>query len=61
MHTYMRIRNAKTGSLRMVDARSPSLYLLMACTVVGAGLLAAWIPARRLSRIDPARTLREEG
>ncbi len=50
-----------SDTLRMVDARSPGLYLLMGCTVVGVGLLAAWIPARRLSRIDPARTLREEG
>jgi putative ABC transport system permease protein len=50
-----------SGTLRMVDVRAPGPYLLMAGTVVAAGLLAAWIPARRLSRIDPARTLREEG
>ncbi|HSM05237.1 MAG TPA: FtsX-like permease family protein, partial [Longimicrobiales bacterium] len=50
-----------TGSLRMVDARAPGPYLLMAGVVVAVGLLAAWVPARRLSRIDPARTLRDEG
>ena len=31
-----------------------------AAVLLGAGLLAAWLPARRASRIDPAGTLREQ-
>jgi predicted permease len=48
------------GFLYGVGTADP-LALFGAITVLlGAGLLAAWLPARRASRIDPARVLREQ-
>ncbi|MGQ0702729.1 MAG: ABC transporter permease [Gemmatimonadales bacterium] len=37
-----------------------SIYLGVAGILVGAAVLAAWFPARRASRIDPAHVMREE-
>ena len=38
----------------------PGLFALAAIWVAALALLAAWLPARRASRVDPARALREE-
>jgi putative ABC transport system permease protein len=48
-----------TTLLYGLQPRDP-LTLAAAAAILGAiGALAGWIPARRASRIDPARVLRE--
>ncbi len=47
-----------TSLLFAVSATDPSTYVMMAALVITVALLAAWIPARRATRIDPIRTLR---
>ena len=42
-----------------VEARDPVTFAAAAGVLVVAGLLAAWLPARRAARLDPAAVLRE--
>jgi len=49
--------------LRMVDGMQPaepSTFITMISVLVGAALLASFVPARRASRIDPTTALRED-
>jgi len=39
---------------------NPLLYAAIAVPLLGITLLATWAPARRASRIDPMRALRDE-
>jgi putative ABC transport system permease protein len=39
--------------------RDPATFVLAAVTLAAIGALAAWLPARRAARIDPAQVLRE--
>ena len=48
-------------TLRLVRATDPLTYAGVAFLVLASGLIAAWLPARRLTRIDPSRALRAEG
>jgi ABC-type antimicrobial peptide transport system permease subunit len=43
-----------------VSPLDPASYAACAALVVVVGALACWSPARRASRVDPVRTLREE-
>ena len=45
--------------LFQVEARDPATFAAAAGVLVAAGLLAAWMPARRAARVDPATVLRE--
>jgi putative ABC transport system permease protein len=45
--------------LFQVDARDPATFVGAAVALVAAGMLAAWLPARRAARLDPAAVLRE--
>jgi putative ABC transport system permease protein len=45
--------------LFQVEARDPATFAAAAGVLVAAGLLAAWLPARRAARLDPATVLRE--
>ena len=45
--------------LFQVDARDPLTFATAAGVLVGAVVLAAWLPARRAGRLDPATVLRE--
>jgi predicted permease len=47
-------------SLYGVSATDPLTFVLAACALAGATLLAAWLPARRAAAVEPARTLRED-
>jgi putative ABC transport system permease protein len=41
-----------------VSARDPLTFAVVAVVLIGTAILAAWIPARRASRTDPAAVLR---
>ncbi len=45
--------------LFQVDAHDPATFTAAAGALVVAGLLAAWLPARRAARLDPATVLRD--
>jgi predicted permease len=45
--------------LFQVEARDPATFAAAAGVLVAAGLLAAWLPAWRAARLDPATVLRE--
>jgi ABC-type antimicrobial peptide transport system permease subunit len=45
--------------LFQVEARDPTTFAGTAAVLVGVGVLAAWVPARRAARLDPAAVLRE--
>jgi predicted permease len=45
--------------LFQVEARDPVTFSGTAAVLVGVGVLAAWVPARRAARLDPATVLRE--
>jgi putative ABC transport system permease protein len=42
-----------------VQPRDPATVAGAAAVLAAIGTLAAWLPARRASRIDPAQVLRE--
>jgi ABC-type antimicrobial peptide transport system permease subunit len=45
--------------LFQVEARDPATFAGAAGVLTAAGVLAAWLPARRAARLDPATILRE--
>lgn len=49
-----------TSLLYDVGRLDPLIYAAVALTLVGAGLLACWLPARRAMRVDPVIALRAE-
>jgi putative ABC transport system permease protein len=48
-----------TPLLFQVEARDPITFSGTVAVLVGVGALAAWVPARRAARLDPATVLRE--
>jgi ABC-type antimicrobial peptide transport system permease subunit len=44
-----------------VDPLDPAVFLAVAGVLVAAALGAAWLPARRAVKVDPAVVLAEEG
>jgi ABC-type lipoprotein release transport system permease subunit len=42
-----------------LDARDPATFAGAILVLATAVVLAAWLPARRAARLDPARVLRE--
>jgi ABC-type antimicrobial peptide transport system permease subunit len=43
-----------------VTALDPATFASMAATLVAVAIVAGYLPARRVTRIDPMRALREE-
>jgi putative ABC transport system permease protein len=41
-----------------VDARDPLTLVAAAAVLVSVGLFAGWLPARKVSRLDPTTALR---
>jgi len=48
------------GLLYGVGAADPATYALVAATLLGAAILASYVPARRVTRVDPVEALRAE-
>jgi putative ABC transport system permease protein len=45
--------------LFQIEARDPSTFVGAAAVLIAVSVLAAWLPARRAARLDPAAALRE--
>jgi ABC-type antimicrobial peptide transport system permease subunit len=43
-----------------IRGHDPATFVVGALVLVSVGLVAAWIPARRASRLDPARVLQAD-
>ena len=43
-----------------VSAKDPSVFILVATTLIGVAIAASWMPARRASRVDPNVVLRSD-
>ena len=43
-----------------VSPRDPSVFVLVATTLIGVAIAASWVPARRASRVDPNVVLRSD-
>jgi putative ABC transport system permease protein len=43
-----------------VDATDPLTFLVTALLLVGVAVMASWLPARRIGRVDPVSVLRSE-
>jgi ABC-type antimicrobial peptide transport system permease subunit len=50
---------ASSSLIYGLQPRDPATLLTAALVLSAIGGLAGWVPARRASRIDPARVLRE--
>ena len=46
--------------LHQIDARGPGTLLTVGAVLVVTAVVAAWVPARRASRVDPATVLRAD-
>jgi ABC-type lipoprotein release transport system permease subunit len=46
--------------LYQVRPDDPVIFGAVAAVLLGAALLASWMPARRIARIDPVTALRKE-
>ena len=49
-----------TRLLFEVKAVDPIVYVMMAAMMLGVGMLASYLPARRASRVDPIESLRSD-
>jgi predicted permease len=52
--------NVLTSLLFNVSAMDPTTFLLVPLVLAGTAMVAAYVPARRASRVDPAAALRAE-
>jgi putative ABC transport system permease protein len=43
-----------------VSPKDPSVFILVATTLIGVAIAASWMPARRASRVDPNVVLRSD-
>jgi ABC-type antimicrobial peptide transport system permease subunit len=48
------------GLLHGVPPHDPATFVTVAVALCASGLVAAWVPAYRASRVDPIRALRSE-
>ena len=48
----------KTGLLFQISARDPHVFLMVPTLLAIIGLLACWLPARRVANVSPMEALR---
>ena len=51
---------ALTSLVYQVNTTDPATLAATAVVLIGSGVLASWVPARRATRVDPAVSLRAE-
>lgn len=49
-----------SGVLYGVNATDPMAFVVAPLVLLGVAIAAAWIPARRVTRISPVRAIRSE-
>ena len=57
--TYWAAKFIGPALLFGLESRDARTFLIAAAVLAGVGLVTAWLPARRASRIDPTQVLRE--
>ena len=54
------ISRSVAGMLVVTNPRDGMTFVLVPAILILVGVMACWLPARRATRIDPAKALREE-
>ena len=49
-----------TTFLSGIEPRDPTAYSVVIAVLSNTAMIAAWLPARRAGRVDPATTLRAQ-
>jgi putative ABC transport system permease protein len=49
-----------SGMLYGIGARDPMTFVAVAAGLFVVGLIAAWVPAHRATRVEPVEALRQE-
>jgi ABC-type antimicrobial peptide transport system permease subunit len=56
----MAVSRSVAGLLVATNPRDATTFVLVPTILILVGVIACWLPARRATRIDPAKALREE-
>jgi ABC-type antimicrobial peptide transport system permease subunit len=54
------VSRSVAGLLVVTNPRDAMTFVLVPTILILVGVIACWLPARRATRIDPAKALREE-
>jgi ABC-type lipoprotein release transport system permease subunit len=54
------LTRAPTAQLNEVKASDRTTFVAVSMTLLGAALLASWLPVRRATKVDPMATVRQD-